>query len=51
MTVLKWIAVILIAFWIIGLIFNIAGTLIHWVLLAAVVVFIVDLFTGNKTKS
>lgn len=50
-TVLRWIGGIVLAFWLIGLVFRIGGVLIHWLLLVAVIVFIVDALTGRRTKS
>lgn len=51
MALLRWIGGIVLAFWLLGLIFRIGGVMIHWLLLVAVVVFIVDAFTGRKSKS
>lgn len=51
MTLLRWIGGIVVACWLIGLIFKIGGVMIHWLLLVAAIVFIVDALTGTKTKS
>ncbi|MDD7793914.1 DUF5670 family protein [Clostridium sp. 'White wine YQ'] len=50
MTLLRWLGAIVVAVWLLGLIFRIGGVLIHWLLLAAAIVFIVDLFVGRKEK-
>ncbi|AJA48247.1 hypothetical protein CPAST_c21770 [Clostridium pasteurianum DSM 525 = ATCC 6013] len=46
MTLLKWIGIIVIIFWILGLLLRIGGTLINWLLIIAAIVFIVDLIIG-----
>lgn len=51
MTILRWLGGIVVAFWLLGLIFRIGGVLIHWLLLVAAIVFIVDAFTGRRTRS
>jgi hypothetical protein len=50
MSFLKWIGGIVLAIWLIGLIFSIGGVLIHWLLVVAAIVFIIDAFAGRKTK-
>ena len=47
---LSWIGGIIIFFWVIGLIFSIGGIMIHWLLLIAAVVFIVDRVSGKKRR-
>ena len=47
---LAWcIAAILIVLWLLGIGFHIAGSLIHFLLVIAVIVFIVDLVTGRRS--
>ncbi|MFT8313495.1 MAG: lmo0937 family membrane protein [Clostridium sp.] len=48
MTLLKWIGVIVIVFWVLGLLFRIGGVLINWLLLIAAIVFIIDLLIGKR---
>lgn len=51
MTLLRWIGGIVVVLWIIGLIFRIGGVMIHWLLLVAAIVFIIDVLFGRKTKA
>lgn len=51
MTILRWIGAIVVLFWLLGVIFKFAGVMIHWLLLVAVIVFIIDLFTSSRRKS
>jgi len=45
-----WLAVILIVAWLLGFgVFHVAGGLIHLLLVLAVVVFLVNFFTGRRT--
>ena len=47
---IKTLVGLLILFWVLGLVFDIAGGLVHILLVIAVVVFIFDLITGrNRT--
>jgi Family of unknown function (DUF5670) len=47
---LAWgIVAILIVLWLLGIAFHIAGSLIHLLLLIAVIVFIVDLVSGRRS--
>lgn len=47
---LLWtIIVILVIFWVIGLVAHIGGGLIHLVIVVAVILFIINLLTGRKT--
>ncbi|GHH98869.1 lmo0937 family membrane protein [Neobacillus kokaensis] len=41
---------LLLLFWVLGLVFHIAGGLIHLLLVVAVVVFIIKLFTGRTSN-
>lgn len=45
---LKTVALVLIALWVIGLVADVAGGLIHLALIAALVVFIYDMLAGRK---
>lgn len=45
-----WLAVILIVAWLLGFgVFHVAGGLIHLLLVVAVVVFLINFFTGRRT--
>ena len=45
-----WLAMVLVVLWILGwLVFHVAGGLIHLLLVIAVIVFLVNLFTGRRT--
>lgn len=44
------IAIILAALWLLGLLGNVAGGLIHLVLVVAIVVFVYDLITGRRER-
>jgi hypothetical protein len=46
---LRAIVVILLLLWVLGFIAHVAGPLIHLVLVAAVIVFVVNLLTGRRT--
>jgi Family of unknown function (DUF5670) len=47
---LAWgIAAILIVLWLLGIGFHIAGSLIHFLLVIAVIVFIIDLVSGRRS--
>ena len=41
---------VLIAFWVLGLVVNVGGALIHLLLVAAVVVFVFNLVTGGRSR-
>ena len=43
--------VILLILWLIGLIANVGGSLIHLLLLIAAVVLVINLFSGRKTAA
>jgi len=47
--ILWTIAVILIVLWLLGLVFNVAGCLIHLLLVIAVTFIIYNLLTGRRT--
>lgn len=42
------IAIILLALWAIGLVFKVAGALIHLLLVVALIVILIKLFTGRR---
>jgi len=45
-----WLAMVLVVLWILGwLVFHVAGGLIHLLLVIAVIVFLVNFFTGRRT--
>jgi len=47
---LAWgIAAILIVLWLLGIAFHIAGSLIHFLLVIALIVFIIDLVSGRRS--
>lgn len=45
---LSWVGGILICCWVLGLIFSIGGFMIHWLLVIAAIVFIIDLFSRRR---
>lgn len=45
---LRWIGGIVVFFWILGLIFKFGGFMIHWLLIIAAIVFIIDYFNKRK---
>jgi len=50
MGLLRWIGGIVLLFWALGLIFSIGGLMIHWLLLIAAIVFIVDMISGKEKR-
>ncbi len=44
---LRWLGGIVVAIWLLGLLFRIGGGLIHILLVVAAIVFIVDFITGR----
>ncbi len=50
MTFLRWLGAIVVFFWLLGLVLGFAGVAIHYLLVIAAVVFIVDWVSGRKTK-
>jgi len=48
MTFLRWLGGIVVFFWILGLVFRVAGTAIHYLLVIAAVIFIVDWISNRK---
>jgi hypothetical protein len=49
---LSWLGGIVMCFWILGLIFSIGGIMIHWLLVVAAIVFIMDiLFRRGRSKA
>jgi len=45
---LRWLGGIVIFFWALGLIFSIGGGMIHFLLVIAAIVFIVDTISGKR---
>jgi len=50
MGLLSWIGGTVLLFWALGLIFSIGGIMIHWLLLIAAVVFIIDMMSVKNGK-
>ncbi len=48
MTILSWIGAVVVIFWLLGLLFRIAGLGIHVLLIVAAVFFIVDLIKKRR---
>jgi predicted membrane protein len=48
MVFLRWLGGIVVFFWILGLLFRIGGSMIHWLLLIAAVVWLFSWITGRK---
>lgn len=48
MRFLSWLGGIVVFFWLLGFIFNIFGSFIHILLVVAVIIFVIDFFSGNK---
>jgi len=47
---LRWLGGLVVLGWLIMFIFSIGGSLIHWLLVVAAVVFIIDLLFGGKKQ-
>jgi hypothetical protein len=45
---LRWIGGIVVFFWVLGLVFKVGGAMIHWLLVVAAIVFIVDMISGRR---
>ncbi|WP_147590103.1 lmo0937 family membrane protein [Clostridium polynesiense] len=45
---LRWIGGIILLIWLLGLLFKMGGSLIHLLLVIAVIVFIIDFLTGRR---
>ncbi len=50
-SILWGIAVVLVVFWLLGFIFHVAGSLIHILLVIAVIVVIYNLITSQRTRA
>ncbi|WP_152623314.1 lmo0937 family membrane protein [Aneurinibacillus migulanus] len=50
MGILRTVILVVLALWLIGLLFKVAGGLIHILLLIAGALFIIDLVTGRRGK-
>ena len=48
MRFLRWLGGIVVLIWLLGLLFRIGGSLIHILLVVAVIVFIFDIITGKR---
>lgn len=48
MRFLLFLVLLLVIFWILGFAFSIGGSLIHLILVIAVIVFLIDLATGRR---
>ncbi|HEY5562089.1 MAG TPA: lmo0937 family membrane protein [Clostridiaceae bacterium] len=48
MSFLRWIVGVIIIIWILGFVLHIGGSLIHLLLVIAVIVFLVDLISGRR---
>jgi len=51
MEILRWLYRIVVLFWALGLIFRIGGIMINWLLVIAIIVFIVDLIFGRRERA
>ena len=51
MNFLRWLGGIVVFFWLLGLVFGFAGVAIHYLLVIAAIVFIVDWVSNRKVKS
>jgi hypothetical protein len=49
MTVLRAVVAVLLILWLLGFVLHIAGSLIHLLVVVALVVFVIDLLSGRKT--
>ncbi len=49
-SILWGVVVILVVFWLLGFIFHIAGSLIHILLVIAVIVLLYNLFVGSRSR-
>ncbi|MBU3143400.1 lmo0937 family membrane protein [Clostridium sp. CF012] len=48
MGLLRWIGGIVVCFWVLGLIFSFGGSMLHMLLVVALIVFAVDMILGEK---
>lgn len=48
MELLRWIGGIIVCFWILGLIFNLGGSMVHILIVIAAIVFVWDMVLGRK---
>lgn len=48
MTLLRWIGAAVVIIWILGFLFRIGGVMIHWLLIIAAIVFILDVIMGRR---
>jgi len=47
-SLLRWIGVIVIFFWVLGFIFRFNGSMVHLLLVVAIILFVVDMILGRK---
>ena len=50
MSILWMIIAALVAFWVIGMVMNLAGSLVHVLLVVAAVLFVVNMLAGGRTR-
>lgn len=50
MGLLRWIGGVVVIIWLLGFVLHIGGSLIHILLVVAVVVFLFDLITGKRNR-
>lgn len=48
MGLLRWLVGVVVVFWLLGLVLNIGGGMIHMLLVIAVVIFIFDFISGRR---
>ncbi len=47
---LRWLGGIIVFFWLLGFILRIGGGMIHLLIVVAVIVFLIDFFTGKRRQ-
>ena len=47
---LSWIGLVVVFFWILGLIFSVGGLMIHWLLIIAAIAFIGDMLSHKGSR-
>jgi hypothetical protein len=45
---LRWLGGIVVFFWLLGLVVKIGGGMIHWLLVVAAIIFIIDFISGKR---
>lgn len=51
MTMMKWIGLVIIVFWILGILLRIGGIFVNWLLIIVAILFIIDLIIGRKYRN